>query len=181
MTARPRGRGRAKASASHAPKRKLTILVHQPRWREVRGVLAKARLYFSLVLDRAGVGPAEATLVLAGDEEVRALNRKFRGKDKSTNVLSFPQPSPNYIPHQQQTSNLGEIILAYETVRAEAVTQGKPFVNHFAHLVVHGILHLLGYDHERRAEARIMERLEAEILSMLGMPNPYRWRSPRRA
>jgi probable rRNA maturation factor len=112
-------------------------------------------------------GPATVTIALSSDDEVAALNARFRGKAKPTNVLSFPASdgSPDGV--------LGDIILAQETVLREASDQGTPPVHHVQHLVVHGILHLLGYDHEAPGEAERMEALEIRILEKLGIANPY--------
>jgi len=103
-------------------------------------------------------------LVLADDALQRRLNHEFRGRDKSTNVLSF----------DGAPAALGDVVLALETIAAEAEAQGKPLAHHVAHLVVHGVLHLLGYDHETQGQARSMERLEIEILAGLGIGDPYR-------
>ncbi|MDD3444006.1 MAG: rRNA maturation RNase YbeY [Zavarzinia sp.] len=126
------------------------------------------------VLDGAD-GPVEIDICLADDEAVRLLNRDWRGKDKPTNVLSFPglegalaASLPAEAPRP-----LGDIVLAFETCAREAAEQGKPFAHHVQHLVVHGVLHLLGLDHETEAEAEDMEALETRILSTLGLPDPY--------
>ena len=113
----------------------------------------------------------ELCLVLADDRLQRTLNRRFRGKDRSTNVLSF-DGAPD---------GLGDVVLALETAQAEAEAQGKSLVDHVAHLVVHGVLHLMGHDHVGAAEARRMERLESAILTGLGIGDPYRLPAPRRA
>lgn len=101
--------------------------------------------------------------------ESRALNRDYRGRDKPTNVLSFGfEPPPGLeVPH------LGDLVVCSEVVEEEAREQGKPLAAHYAHMVVHGLLHLQGYDHEDPAEARRMEALEIEILRRLGYDNPY--------
>jgi probable rRNA maturation factor len=114
-------------------------------------------------------GPAELSIVLTDDAEQRELNRDWRGIDKSTNVLSFPQIEP-FAP---VFGLLGDIILARETVEREAVEQGVPFSDHFTHLVVHGFLHVLGYDHIEDADALVMEGLETQILASLGVADPY--------
>lgn len=116
---------------------------------------------------------AEISLVLCSDEFIRNLNRDYREKDKPTNVLSFPQTDfsanlPAYDP-----LSFGDIILAYETIAREAEEQNKRFEDHFAHLVVHGTLHLLGYDHETADEAEEMERMEITVLKEMGIENPY--------
>jgi len=109
------------------------------------------------------VEETELSVVLADDGFVQNLNRDYRDKDKPTNVLSFPQDSPM----------LGDVVLAYETVKREAEEQDKAFEDHAAHLLVHGVLHLLGYDHENDEDAEEMEALEVEILNGLGIANPY--------
>jgi probable rRNA maturation factor len=115
--------------------------------------------------------PAEACLALSDDATVRDLNARFRGKDKPTNVLSFP--APEGFAEDAAPQPLGDIVLAEETLGREARELGLPLAHHFQHLVVHGLLHLIGYDHETDAEAEAMEGLEVEILSRLGIPNPY--------
>jgi probable rRNA maturation factor len=106
------------------------------------------------------------TILLADDEAVRDLNARFRGKDYATNVLSFPAP-PNPEDH------LGDIALAYGVCAREAQEQGKSLQAHLQHLVVHGVLHLLGYDHEIETEAEDMEGLERAVLAELGVADPY--------
>ena len=106
------------------------------------------------------------TILLADDETVRDLNARFRGKDYATNVLSFPAP-PNPENH------LGDVALAYGVCAREAAEQGKPLAHHLQHLVAHGVLHLLGYDHEADPDADVMEGLEREILAGLGVADPY--------
>ncbi|MGE5548299.1 MAG: rRNA maturation RNase YbeY [Solirubrobacterales bacterium] len=120
-------------------------------------------------------GPLELSLVLADDATVHELNRTWRGKDKPTNVLSFAALDDEDAPQAAGAPLLlGDVILAYETCAAEAVEQGKTLADHLAHLVVHGVLHLLGYDHEdSEAEAEEMERLETAILSACGISDPY--------
>ena len=121
---------------------------------------------FDAVADGVDVGLA---VVFASDARLRALNAKFRGKDKPTNVLAFENPA----------APLGGIALAFETVFREAKAQRKTFVNHSKHLILHGFLHLAGYDHHSARAARLMEGLEIAILSDMGIPNPYVLRSTR--
>lgn len=111
--------------------------------------------------------PGLVSVALSSDSHVAALNERFRGKAKPTNVLSFPAGAGAPEGH------LGDIVIARETVEREAHEQGVPVVHHVQHLVVHGILHLLGYDHTTAADAERMEALEIEILSELGVANPY--------
>lgn len=109
-------------------------------------------------------------ILFADDERVRDLNSEFRSKDRPTNVLSFPSIGDGV---RGEPTHLGDIVLAYETVAREAEEGGKPLEHHVAHLVMHGFLHVLGYDHESEAEARVMEALETRALATLGIPDPY--------
>jgi probable rRNA maturation factor len=119
----------------------------------------------------------ELSLVLTSDAEQRSLNRRYRGRDAPTNVLSFPIGEaadghpPGTIPGAPLL--LGDVVLARETIAREAAERQKPFADHLRHLVVHGVLHLLGYDHLEDSEARQMEALETAILRQLGVPDPY--------
>jgi probable rRNA maturation factor len=121
---------------------------------------------------------------VVGSAESRRLNARYRGKDKPTNVLSFP-PAPLPRPVDgalaahgprggSDSQPLGDLVICAQVVRSEARAQGKPLEAHWAHLVVHGALHLIGYDHEREAEARRMERREIAVLRRLGFSNPYK-------
>tara|TARA_R110002020_G_scaffold226006_1_gene436360 strand:- start:877 stop:1263 length:387 start_codon:yes stop_codon:yes gene_type:complete len=114
-------------------------------------------------------GAAELAIVLTDDTEQHELNRQWRGKDSSTNVLSFPQIEP----FGPVVGILGDITMARETIEREAREQGTSFPDHFTHLVVHGFLHILGYDHLSDAEALQMESLETQILASLGIDDPY--------
>jgi probable rRNA maturation factor len=116
-------------------------------------------------------GPVEISLLLSDDASVQDLNRRWRGLDKPTNVLSFPASAPR---SPDGTRALGDLVLAWETVAREAEQEGKPVADHVTHLVVHGTLHLLGYDHEIEHEAEAMEAREVEALARLGIANPYR-------
>lgn len=117
-------------------------------------------------------GPVEVSVLLTDDAAVRELNRTWRGKDKPTNVLSFPAaPQPR---HAGTAVPLGDVVLAYETLVRESAEQSKPLQNHLAHLLVHGTLHCLGQDHEiGETEADAMEALEVAALATLGIPDPY--------
>jgi len=118
-----------------------------------------------------GVEPAEVSVVLADDDFVHVLNRNYRGKDKPTNVLSFENKEK---PPKGQPWMAGDIIVAYETVKKEAKELKIPFLAHLAHLLVHGTLHLQGYDHLNDKEAEKMESKEIKIMAKLGYPNPYK-------
>jgi len=120
-------------------------------------------------------GPHELSVLLADNEFIHTLNRKYRGKDKPTNVLSFPQADLLVTDDAGLMGEvaLGDVVLAIETVEEEARAQAKTFEHHLTHLVVHGVLHLLGYDHESDADAEEMEALEVEILKGMKVTNPY--------
>lgn len=114
---------------------------------------------------------AELSILLGGDDLLRRLNRAYRGKDGATNVLSFPQPAPAAAGPERLL--LGDVALAYETVAREAAAAGKPLEHHAAHLVIHGLLHLFGYDHDCDAEATKMEAIERAVLGALDIADPY--------
>lgn len=113
------------------------------------------------------------TLRVASADEVQALNRDYRSKDKPTNVLSFPSELPPELAAQIDDAELGDIIICADVVAAEAADQGKALSAHWAHMVVHGMLHLQGYDHIDDSDATEMEALEIQILAGLGFANPY--------
>jgi len=151
---------------------KIAIVRRSALWR-VPGLrpVERARRAATAALDaRSSDRPVEAAIVLSEDAELRALNRRWRGKDKPTNVLSFPSGAAG--PGGRLL--LGDVVLAFQTLAREADEAGKPLSDHLSHLVVHGVLHLMGYDHERPAEARRMEALEVKVLAGLGIPDPYR-------
>lgn len=149
------------------------ILINDARWdkrldldRLVHAAVAKA-------VEVTGVHlhpQAEASFSFADDERVRALNVAWRMKNGPTNVLSFPASQGTDLV---KAPLLGDVILAYETVEREADEEGKDFANHTAHLIVHGFLHLIGYDHESDEEADVMESVESKVLLGLGMSDPW--------
>lgn len=116
---------------------------------------------------------ADVAIRLVDEDEGRALNRHYRGKDYATNVLSFPAELPGGLPEGFRLPLLGDLVMCAPVVAREAAEQGKPLNAHYAHLTVHGVLHLLGWDHEDDTEAEAMERLEREILAALGIEDPY--------
>ena len=119
---------------------------------------------------------AEVTVRIVGREEGRRLNERFRGRPEPTNVLSFPFAPPPGAP-SAAARELGDVVLCAPVVNREARDQGKPRADHWAHLVVHGVLHLLGYDHDTPGAARRMEGLERRLLASLGVPDPYEARA----
>jgi probable rRNA maturation factor len=128
-----------------------------------------------LALARCDAPPAAIVdITLADDDTQQALNRTWRGKNAPTNVLAFSAADPASLVPAGAPLLLGDVVLAFETVRREAAEQQKPLADHLRHLVVHGVLHLLGYDHAEPAAAAAMEAHEIAILAELGVPNPYR-------
>ena len=151
---------------------KIAIVRRSALWR-VPGLrpVERARRAAAAALEaRPSDRPVEAAIVLSEDAELHALNRRWRGKDKPTNVLSFPSGAAG----PEGRLLLGDVVLAFQTLAREADEAGKPLCDHLSHLVVHGVLHLMGYDHRRPAEARRMEALEVKVLAGLGIPDPYR-------
>ena len=147
----------------------IDISIESPRWADFPAAEQTVRGAIGAALVAVEIDGAEVSIVLADDARIRELNRTWLGKDKATNVLSFPSPGgPSSEPRF-----LGDIVLAFETIEREAGTEGKPLAHHVAHLAVHGVLHLLGYDHERDSEAEIMECRERFILAQLGIADPY--------
>ena len=130
----------------------------------------------------AWMAAAEVSVLLCDDAQIRGLNASYRDQDRATNVLSFPalELDPDRMPPAPGTHPVlfGDIVLAADTVRTEALAQGKPPADHFRHLIVHGCLHLLGHDHQDAAGALRMERLERLILDDLGIPDPYAEAAP---
>jgi probable rRNA maturation factor len=149
----------------------LDISVPSPLWRGVPRARPIAREAIAAAAAESK-GPGEGgdvSLCLADDAALRALNLSWRGIDKPTNVLSFPA-APG---RPGEATTLGDIVLAYETLAREAKDLGVSLADHYRHLLVHGFLHLIGYDHETDAEAERMEALEAKILTRLGVADPY--------
>ncbi|MGU3574197.1 rRNA maturation RNase YbeY [Brucellaceae bacterium C25G] len=151
----------------------IDILIEAEGWPEEAALLQLAQkavdtAWTSLFNDD---GETELSLVFTDDASILELNTQWRNKNKATNVLSFPAfpvkagstPGPM----------LGDIVIARETVMREALEENKPFEHHLNHMIVHGFLHLLGYDHEDEADAQIMEQHERDILAALAIPDPY--------
>jgi len=139
-------------------------MIEDKKWSAKRGLGTRLKKAAALASMQGGKGKAVLTILLSDDKKLHALNVTFRGKDKPTNVLSFPARQDDY---------LGDVAMAYGVTAKEARDQKKSFADHATHLVVHGVLHLLGYDHETARAAKIMELLEIRILSELGIGDPY--------
>ncbi len=153
---------KAKRAAPARPR--IEFVIEDPHWRQA-GLRPALRRAAARALAREGADGG-VTILLADDAALHRLNREFRGKNKPTNVLSFPAA-------ENPEGHLGDIAIAHGVSAGEARAAGKDFADHAAHLVVHGVLHLLGYDHETDAEAGVMEPLESEILAGLGIADPY--------
>ena len=163
----------------------IDIVIEDDRW-EAFGLEALADRAVRAALAELGLGAEGFTLCLMGCDDARILelNGDFRGKAKPTNVLSWPSdergataeggtpdaPEPG---DEDDPEPLGDIAISYDTCAAEAAEAGKPMADHVTHLVVHGLLHLLGYDHVRDGDAAVMEALEIAILARLGLSDPY--------
>lgn len=115
----------------------------------------------------------ELTIRLVDEDESQALNRQYRGKDSPTNVLSFPFEPPEGLPADALPPVLGDLVICADVVAREAAEHNKPPMAHWAHMVVHGVLHLLGFDHQQDDEAERMEAMETQIMATLGFENPY--------
>lgn len=127
--------------------------------------------YANLVLNEKANEAMEVTIRLVDSEEIASLNKEFRKKDKPTNVLSFPSEIPDFVEISPKL--LGDVIICPDVLIKEAKEQHKTYDNHFAHITIHGILHLLGFDHIKPEDAVIMEAIEIELLQTLGINNPY--------
>lgn len=142
----------------------VTLIRQSPKWRYVRLPFEQVVAH---AIKAAKGKKGEVAVVLMDDAAIAEVNHQFRGKNKPTNVLSFPS---------EETGELGDILLAYETIAREAEEQNKTLKAHTIHMLVHGVLHLLGHDHMQKDEAERMESLEIKILSQLGVDNPYQTR-----
>lgn len=151
----------------------VDILAESPLWDEAedwRSDVEAAVAMAAAAADAEIAEDAELSLLLTDDAAIRVLNRDHRGLDKPTNVLSFPQDDPEADAYGPL---LGDIVVAHETVAREAIEEDISFRDHFLHMIVHGFLHLVGYDHMNDDEAEEMESLETAILARLGIANPY--------
>ncbi len=156
----------------------IDISVQEPEWEVLKDIEAIIKLTVNKVMDHAILPNAvlnrdlEISMVLANDDLVQILNSEYREKDSPTNVLTFASLDDENIP-DTGLLHLGDVILSYQTIEREAREQGKFLLDHIKHLTVHGVLHLLGYDHEDEDEANDMETLEIRILENIGVQNPY--------
>lgn len=148
----------------------IAFSVESEGWPDGLEATANTAIFEALKQSKAKVaGIAELSIVLLDDAEQQVLNKQWRQIDKPTNVLSFPQIEP----FSPVLGLLGDITLARETLEREAAELNKSFTDHFTHLVVHGFLHILGYDHIEESDALVMEGLETQILATLGIDDPY--------
>lgn len=133
----------------------------------------KFNLWVSSALDGLR-DDGEVSIRVVEPDEIRQLNDQYRSKNKTTNILSFPFEIPEGVPKEAIGELLGDLIICADVVTEEAKSQQKPVENHWAHMVIHGTLHLIGYDHVNDADAEIMEQMERDILARLQIPDPYR-------
>jgi len=158
----------------------VDCIVADDRWGDLTALAERAT---DAALAGAGLEPSvfEISLMACDDATIAGLNADFRAKAQATNVLSWPSDERGAMaegeapvaPKIPQDAELGDIAISYDTCAAEAAAAGKPFADHVTHLIVHGTLHLLGYDHVRDGDAALMEGLEVEILGNLGISDPY--------
>lgn len=161
----------------------VELNTEDPRWGDLTALAERAT---TAALRHLGHDPVllEVSVLACDDARIRLLNAQFRGKDQPTNVLSWPAwdlgaESPGALPEppeagtMDEPESLGDLALAYETCQREAAEQGKAFDDHVTHLIVHSVLHLLGYDHECDPDALLMEETETAILATLGIADPY--------
>lgn len=161
----------------------ITVAIHDRRWHDALpnvSVFCEKAIRFVLMSQMSrwyrpewADASLEVACVMTDDQEIQKLNARFRGQDKPTNVLSF-EADPEGPCLQGSPRVLGDIIISLDTLLREAAEQGKTLQDHASHMLVHGTLHLLGLDHIRDDEAEIMEKIEVETLSALGVANPYR-------
>jgi len=162
-----------------SPAPEVGILVSDARWERAVPAIEAGLRRAALAALKAGWpanGAAELSLALVDDAESQRLNHTYRQQDRPTNVLSFPgEAPPAATPGQARPEQvlLGDVVLAFETAAGEATAQGKSLLDHASHLVVHGVLHLLGYDHVEAKAAEEMENLERDVLGHLGIADPY--------
>jgi len=163
---------------------KIEILINEPDWKkENRLISTKIKSLIKKIVPQTELKKyldkgleIEISMVLSNDAEIKKLNKNYRHKNKPTNVLSFPAVNFNNLNKsvfKLGFITLGDIVLSYQTIKNESVLQKKKFDDHLSHLIIHSLLHLLGYDHEQEKEAQIMENLEINLLKKLDIANPY--------
>ncbi len=128
---------------------------------------------FALVADKHNISQAEVNVSIVSNQEIQQINKQFRHKDKPTNIISFEFEKPEGLPEDIAANFWGDIVIAPEVLKKEAKEQNKNLDDHWQHIFIHGLLHLLGYDHVDDIEAEEMENLEIELLAELGIANPY--------
>lgn len=166
--------GEYSSGALGVPEVEIDLLVEAEGWPphdQLETIARKAVDAALIELGASGEAASELSLVFSNDAGIQELNAGWRGFDKPTNVLSFPAFS--IAPGDKLPPMLGDIVLAIETISRESSLETKPFEHHLIHLVVHGFLHLLGYDHESDGEAEVMETMERRVLARLAIPDPY--------
>jgi probable rRNA maturation factor len=160
----------------NAPDLRIVLEIEDPRWAaalpDAYEILDRAIGLALSGLD-AGGRPVEVGVRLVDDGAIQGLNRDWRGRDKPTNVLSFPLGDPGPVTDPDFPWLIGDIVMSYDTVMAESARDGKTLAHHFAHLAIHATLHLIGHDHEDDSEAEIMEAAEVALLGELGIADPY--------
>lgn len=157
---------------------KIDCIETSSLWRGSLAARALSRQAIAAALAETGANVrrgAEVAVHLVDDASIRNSNARWRGKDTATNVLSFPTATGDQI---QEARLLGDILIAFETLKSEADEEGKPLADHFRHLIVHGFLHLLGFDHGTPLQAEAMEDIERRALARLGVSDPYLERHP---
>jgi len=146
------------------------IIYKSDAWKEYDNITRVVKDSCYAVISNFDIKHSEVSVVLADNKFIQKLNKQYRYKDQPTNVLSFPAMDEY---NMEDIEQLGDIIIAFETTIKEAKAQNKEFINHFTHLIVHGLLHLLGYDHIKKEQAEEMEELEKKILLAMGIYDPY--------
>ena len=155
----------------------VEVVIEDARWQE-HGLELLCRKAVATTMDHLGLAHADLCVMGCSDTRIKELNAEFRGKARATNVLSWPSQDRAAVeaggtPRPPTDPELGDIAISYETCRAEAYSANVLFSDHVTHLIVHGLLHLLGYDHQNDADAELMERIETETLGKLGISDPY--------